>query len=147
MPIQLSIVTPERVLLERDDAEFVLMPGEMGDLGILPSHAPLLSALKTGQVQVRFRNKPKSRRIAVSGGFAHVLPDKVTITAEAAEFAEEISVTRAEAARERAEQRLQAKAEELDVARAKAAFARALNRLSVARAAAPASPDPQGIEP
>ena len=133
MPMQLSIVTPERTLLEREDAEFALMPGAMGDLGVMPGHASLLSTLNVGEVMLRFGgDASKPMRVAVAGGFVHIMPEKVAIVSPVAELADEIDVTRAEAARTRAEERLKAKAEEIDVSRAEAALARALNRLAVA---------------
>jgi F-type H+-transporting ATPase subunit epsilon len=86
------------------DADIVVLPGVEGEMGILPHHAPLLTALKFGVIKVR---SGKSEQVfSVAGGVAEVQPDLVTVLADAAENVEEIDVTRAEAARQRAEQML-----------------------------------------
>jgi F-type H+-transporting ATPase subunit epsilon len=80
----------------------VLLPGELGQMGILPNHAPLLSTLRFGILTVRYEGQEE--HFTVAGGVAEVQPDIVTILADAAENVEEIDVTRAEAARQRAEE-------------------------------------------
>jgi F-type H+-transporting ATPase subunit epsilon len=101
--LQVELVTAEgRVLSE--EADFVLAPGIEGDLGVLPHHIPLLTPLRNGVVTVR--NDDAEHVIAVSGGFLEVLPDKVTILADAAERAEDIDEARAEEARKRAQELL-----------------------------------------
>jgi F-type H+-transporting ATPase subunit epsilon len=102
-----------------------------GAFGVLPGHAPLLSLVGTGEVMYRIGRD--EHYLAVSGGFAEVGPDHVTILTESAERPEEIDVARARAAGERAEQRLRAPAgEETDVDRALSAFARSRARLQTA---------------
>jgi len=86
--------------------------------------------LKVGEIS--YRRGRESSHLAVSGGFVEVLPDQVTILAETAEKAEEIDVTRAQAARERAEKRLRSPDLEMDLNRATVALERALIRLQVA---------------
>jgi F-type H+-transporting ATPase subunit epsilon len=87
------------------DAEMVIVPGAMGEMGILPHHAPLLSTLKYGVVRVRYQGKEDI--FTVAGGVVEVQPDIVTIMADAAENVIEIDVARAEAARKRAEEQMQ----------------------------------------
>ncbi len=134
MAFTLQIITPSSVLLEREDTEFLLLPGEGGELGVLPGHAPLLSGLKIGEASARFTgaDEDQFQYIGISGGFVHVRPDCVVILADAAELAEDIDIERARQARQRAEKRLAEAAHETDVARAEAALARAMNRLTVA---------------
>jgi F-type H+-transporting ATPase subunit epsilon len=126
---ELEIVTPERLLV-RDRAEDMQIPGRDGYLGILPGHAPLITELGIGEIAYRKNGQP--RYLAVAWGFAEVLPDRVSILAETAERAEEISVRRAEEAKRRAEQRLKSDDPNIDCVRAQRALTRAATRLEVA---------------
>ncbi|MCL6612902.1 MAG: F0F1 ATP synthase subunit epsilon [Peptococcaceae bacterium] len=123
---RLEIVTPEKKVFT-GDVNFVVVPGELGELGFLPNHAPLMSALKIGIVRVQ--QEGKSFKVAVSGGFVEVRGNRVTILADTAERDDEIDRERAERARERAEKRLAEKSPDLDLVRAELALKRALNRL------------------
>ena len=129
---QLEIVTPAKLLVN-DAAEEVQIPGMSGYLGILPGHAPLITELAVGVITYKTNNA--TRTLSVAWGFAEVLPDKVTILAEAAERPEEIDVERAEKSKQRAEQRLTSNdgKSELDYARAQSALQRAETRLDVAK--------------
>jgi F-type H+-transporting ATPase subunit epsilon len=125
--LKLELATPTRLVVS-GEADEVVVPGVEGAFGVLPGHAPLLSLVGTGEVM--YRTGREERYLAVSGGFAEVGPDHVTILAETAERPEEIDPARARAAAERAEQRLRAAAvEETDVDRAHSALARARARL------------------
>jgi F-type H+-transporting ATPase subunit epsilon len=131
--IQLEIVTPDRQVVH-ETVTAVTIPGKQGYLGILPGHAPLLSELKAGEL-VYTREEAK-HYLAVSWGFAEVLPGRVIILAHTAERAEEIDLARAERARERAEERLKNTTDPtLDIQRAREAYERALARLQAARRA------------
>ena len=105
MPIRCEIVSQDRLVFE-GDADIVIVPGEMGEMGILPNHAPLLSTLKFGILKVRYQDQEKF--FAVAGGVVEVQPDIITVLADAAENVEEIDEARAEAARKRAEEYLKA---------------------------------------
>jgi len=100
MPIRCEIVSQDRMVYQ-GEADIVVLPGTDGEMGILPHHAPLLTTLKMGIIKVRSRGKEVV--FTVAGGVAEVQPDIVTVLADAAENVEEIDVTRAEAARKRAE--------------------------------------------
>lgn len=126
--IQLEIVTPERLVVN-DTADDVQIPGKSGYLGILPGHAPLITELAVGEIA--YRRAGQIRRLAVAWGFAEVLSEKVTILAETAEKAEEIDVSRAQVAKQRAEEELR-KAGPAGNAEAQAALERAKTRLEVA---------------
>ena len=101
--LQLSIVTPEKLIVA-DDADQVNIPGSEGDLGILYDHAPILTAMRAGTLS--YQKGEKTTTMVVSGGFAEVTENRVTILAEAAEFVGEIDAERALAARKRAEETL-----------------------------------------
>ena len=126
---QLEIVTPEKQVV-RDVAEEAQIPGLNGYLGILPGHAPLITELAVGVITYRMRGE--AHTLSVGWGFVEVLPDKVTILAEAAERPQEIDVARAQKAKERAEQRLKSNDPEIDYTRAGDALQRAETRLKVA---------------
>lgn len=128
--MQIRIITPEKTVLEADDVEHVVLPAENGELGVLADHIPMVCTMQIGHIRVDLPGS--SVDLATSGGFAEVLEDRITVLADTAERACEIDVDRAEAARERAEERLRKSAEEIDMARAKAALARASNRLRIA---------------
>ena len=126
----LEVVTPDRLVLSTE-AEVVVCPGAEGQFGVLPGHIPFLSALEIGEMY--YKAGGKTEYLAVSGGFAEVTGEKVTIVAESAEVGREIDVERAKRALERAEKRLAAaKTENIDWARAEAAMRRSLMRTKVA---------------
>jgi F-type H+-transporting ATPase subunit epsilon len=78
--IRLEIVTPEKMLV-REDVDEVVVPGEEGYLGVLPGHTPLLATLKGGDLW--YRKGQEKTHVDIAGGFVEVLPDRVTILAEA----------------------------------------------------------------
>jgi F-type H+-transporting ATPase subunit epsilon len=127
--ILLEIVTPEKKVLS-EMVDIVVAPGEEGEFGVLPNHIPFLTKIKVGEL--RFRVGGSARYVSVMGGYAEVLPDRVTILATAAEEATEIDVIRAKAARERAERRLAEAKDRLEFVRAQVALQRAIARLKVA---------------
>jgi F-type H+-transporting ATPase subunit epsilon len=126
---QLEIVTPEKKLVETSATE-VQIPGKNGYLGILPGHAPLITELGIGEV--KFHSGRKEERLAVAGGFAEVLPARVTILADTAERPDEIDVERARKAKERAEQRLASGDTNVDVDHALEVIKKAATRLELA---------------
>lgn len=126
--LTLEIVTPERSVVHAAVDE-VEIPGEEGYLGVLPGHTPMLVSLQVGQLW--FRQGQERTYLSLAFGFAEILPDRVIILAETAERAEEIDVKRAEAARERAEQRLTSRTVEMDFERARIALLKSLARLQV----------------
>lgn len=131
-PMRLEIITAEREVYA-DDVDVVVAPGIEGQLGILPHHAPLMTALQPGEILVRKGGEPEPSYLAVTGGFMEVMGNKVTILAEACEYSQEINEERALAAMERARERIQTRSSDLELARAAAAMRRAQMRLNVVR--------------
>jgi F-type H+-transporting ATPase subunit epsilon len=130
MPIQLEIVTPER-LAYSDTVDAVVVPGSEGELGVLPHHAPLVSTLGVGELRIRKGGQEES--FAIVGVFLQVRPDKVVVMAETADLAAEIDVQKAEEARREAERALETGyVEGADLAAARAALQQALLRIRVA---------------
>lgn len=101
MPIRCEIVSQDRMVFE-GDADIVVVPGVVGEMGILPDHAPLLSTLKFGILKVRIGDREEV--FAISGGVVEVQPDIITVLADSAENVDEIDIARAEEARKRAEE-------------------------------------------
>jgi F-type H+-transporting ATPase subunit epsilon len=127
--IQLVIVTPKRQILKETVSE-VTMPGADGYLGVLPGHAPLITELGVGELTYRTTGG-QNGLLAVIRGFAEVLPDRVSILAETAEFAEDIDLERAQAALKRAQERIAKGGEDIDWDRATMSLQRALVRIQV----------------
>ena len=127
--LTLSIVTPERELV-RVQADEVELPGSEGYFGVLPGHTPMLATLTVGRLT--YRVGQDVRVLAISTGLAEVLPDAVTVLSRIAELAEDIDISRAEAARKRAEERLASRAADLDYERARQALDKAILRVQVA---------------
>lgn len=116
--LTIEVVTPERAVLS-GEAEEVILPGSQGQMGILPGHLPLLSALGIGQMVVKGFSGGGERKFFVDGGFVEVLPNKVTVMTEACDGFDEIDAVQARAAIEIAEKELLAieersKAEEVE---------------------------------
>ena len=95
MAMTLSLLTPEREVHE-GECEFVVIPAQGGEMGVLPKHAPIVAALGIGELRVKEGGVLK--RYGVYGGIVQVLDDRVTVLAQAAEAADEIDA--AEAKRE-----------------------------------------------
>ena len=130
MPLQLDIVTPER-LVYSDEVDEVILPGSQGELGVLPHHAPLITTLGVGELRIRKGGTEES--FAIVGGFLQVRPDKVVVMAETADMASEIDLEKAQAARREAERALESGYHEgADLSAARAALQQALLRIRVA---------------
>lgn len=127
-PMKLEIVTAER-LVYSEDVDILVAPGIDGELGILPRHAPLLTVLQPGEIQVR--KEGEESFIAVSGGFLEVMSNTVTILADTAEHVEEIDAERAEAALKRAQERIASAQSDMDLQRAMASLRRSQARIGV----------------
>ena len=127
---QLDIVTPRKTIFSGKVVS-VSAPGELGGFQVLVDHAPLLSSLVIGQIKVTDKNG-NTEWYATTGGFLEVRNNRVILLAETAEKASEINVKRAEAAHDRAKERLHKRESGTDLVRAEAALQRALNRLRIA---------------
>jgi F-type H+-transporting ATPase subunit epsilon len=133
--IMLEVVTPDKSVVS-DEAQIVVAPGEYGEFGVLIGHTSFLTTLKIGML--RYKDQGGAERVVfVNGGFAEVLPDKVTILAESADRRRDIDVERAKASMKRAEERLAevTKREDIDFRRAQVALQRAITRMKISGAA------------
>ena len=128
--LKLEIVTAERQVFS-DEVKAVIAPGVEGQLGILPHHAPLMTMLQAGELIIK--KDDEENYLFISGGFLEVRPDKVIILADACEHCDEINISRAQEAKQRAEERLKLTPDSgMDHTRAEAALRRSLVRLKVA---------------
>lgn len=126
----LRVVSPEGNVL-KEEAEFVVLPGQTGEIGILPNHAPLITAMDAGVI--RYTVNGSTHKISTSGGFVEVADNKVTILADTAETEERIDLQRAIEAKERAVKRLSQKTPDVDMKRAELALHRAVARINAAQ--------------
>ena len=125
--LSVEVVTGERIVFSEDDVDMVIAPGASGTLGILPSHAPLITTLASGELRVKKAGQEHS--MVVFGGFMEVTPTRVIILADAAERIDEIDLARVESARKRAEEELSKRGNVEDLASAQATLRRANIRL------------------
>ncbi len=132
MPLRLEIVTGERMVFS-DEVDIVIAPGIDGELGILPKHAPLLTALGIGELRARKGDEEFS--FAIGGGFMQVYKDRVIVLADTAERAEEIDIARAEEARRRAMELLKERGRlsREEFAQAEARLRKAITRIKIAQ--------------
>jgi F-type H+-transporting ATPase subunit epsilon len=129
----LRVVSVERSLFE-GDVEFLIANGADGELGVLARHAPLMTILKPGPLRIQETMGGPEEVLFVGGGFLEVLPDRVTVLADVAELAAEISLDRAEEARRRAQERLAGTLTTAEEVEFQQALAVAEARLRLARA-------------
>ena len=128
--IRLRVVTPTRVMLD-EDVDEVTAPGALGEFGVLPNHIAFLSLLEPGEMS--YKQGAARRYLAISGGYAEVLNDVMTVLTPTAEFGLEIDVNRARSARDIAEKRLnETNFADKNFPVAQAAVRRASARLQVA---------------
>jgi F-type H+-transporting ATPase subunit epsilon len=127
--IQLDVVTPEE-LVYSGKVDLMEGPAMDGLIGILPNHAPLVTGMKIGIV--RIMNDGEETEIAISDGFMEVLPEKISLVVRTAELPDMIDIERAEAAKKRAEEKMEKTSDQVEFARAEAAYDRAVARLKAA---------------
>ncbi|MEF8792307.1 MAG: F0F1 ATP synthase subunit epsilon [Thiohalorhabdus sp.] len=131
MTIHVDVVSAERQIYS-GTSEMVAAPAEMGEVGIMPGHSPLITRLTPGEVRVQHEGRD-AEVLFVSGGFLEVQPSVVTILADTVERAPDIDAAAAEAAKRRAEQALEEQTSDMELARAKAELMEATARLRVYR--------------
>jgi F-type H+-transporting ATPase subunit epsilon len=128
--LRLEMVTPYKKVLSQEVDE-VTAPGSIGEFGVLPGHAPMLTTLKIGDFS--YRDGAETFHVAVNWGYVEVMEDKVTVLVETAEPADEIDLERAKAALGRAEEALKRLSpEDKDFLSMQAALERAMIRIQVA---------------
>ncbi len=132
--LKLTLVTPNKKFFEDKEVEDVLVPGYVGELNILPGHAPLITTLNPGVMKYKEKGSNEYKTIAISWGYCEVGPNGVVVLAETAEAPEEIDLKRAEDALSKAERALLAQEISLeDIVKNQNKIRRSQIRIEIAR--------------
>tara|TARA_Y100000022_G_C13176723_1_gene341312 strand:- start:324 stop:743 length:420 start_codon:yes stop_codon:yes gene_type:complete len=126
--IQIDVVSAEESILS-EEAEFVVAPAKMGEVGIYPNHASMITLLKAGSVRIKKLNKSDEDLIYISGGILEVQPGKITILSDTAIRGKDLDETKAQAAKKAAEESLKKKDSNIDYAMAEAELAEAVAQI------------------
>jgi F-type H+-transporting ATPase subunit epsilon len=127
--IHVDVVSAEEQIFS-GHAEFVVLPGEMGELGIYPRHTPLITRIRPGTVRLRIPGQNAEELIFVSGGILEVQPDSVTVLADTAVRGHDLDEAKALEAKQRAEEAMHDRTSEIDYAKATAELAEAMAQLA-----------------
>jgi F-type H+-transporting ATPase subunit epsilon len=130
--IHVDVVSAEEQIFS-GDAEFVVLPGVLGELGIYPRHAPLLTQIKPGAVRIKVPGQANEELVFVQGGFLEVQPTRVTVLADTAIRAKDLDEASAQAAKKAAEEAMQNKTSREEIASAEAELAIAMAQLEAIR--------------
>ncbi len=130
-PMHVEVISPDGPIFQQDGVDMVVARAEDGEFAVQKGHLPLAAALT--MCVVRIKKGAEEERVAVFGGFLENKGNQVNVVAPLAELAETIDVARAQAAKKRAEDRIQSKNSEVDMDRAKLALMRALTRLKATK--------------
>jgi len=128
--IHVDVVSAEELIFS-GEAEFVAVPAEMGEIGILPRHAPLITRIRPGAVRIKRPGQAEEEYVFVAGGILEVQPHAVTVLADTAIRGRDLDEAKAHEAKERAEDSLQNQASNIDYAKAQAEIATAMAQLSL----------------
>ena len=129
MTIHVDIVSAEAAIYS-GLAEFVVVPAEMGEVGIYPRHTPLLTRIKAGSVRIKSPDKAEEDLIYVSGGILEVQPGVITILSDTAIRGHDLDETRAIEAKAKAEEIMRNRTSAMDYAQAQAELAEAVAQLA-----------------
>ena len=130
--IHVDVVNAEEQIFS-GEAEFVVLPGIMGELGIYPRHAPLLTQIKPGAVRIRMPGQTEDELVFVQGGFLEVQPTRVTVLADTAIRAKDLDEVAAQSAKRAAEEAMQNKSSSEEIASAQAELSIAVAQLEAIR--------------
>jgi F-type H+-transporting ATPase subunit epsilon len=130
--IHVDVVSAEEQIFS-GPAEFVVLPGMVGELGILPGHTPLLTEIKPGAVRIKVPDKAEDELVFVQGGFLEVQPHKVTVLADMAIRARDLDEKAAMEAKRLAEEAMQNKTSREEIAQAEGELATAVAQLNAIR--------------
>ena len=129
MTIHVDVVSAEESVFS-GLVEFVVLPGETGELGILPGHTPLLTRIKPGAVRLRLPDQEAEELFFVAGGMLEVQPNRVTVLADTAIRGKDLDEAKALDAKKNAEEAMAARSSEMDYARAQAELVEAMAQLN-----------------
>ncbi len=130
--IHVDVVSAEESIFE-GEAEFVVLPGEVGELGIFPQHTPLITRIKPGAVRIKVVGQAEEEFVFVAGGILEVQPRRVTVLADTAIRAHDLDEAKAEEAKRAAEDALANRESAIDYAKAQAELAAAIAQIAAIR--------------
>ncbi len=130
--MHVDVVSAEELIFS-GEAEFVALPGEQGELGIMPRHAPLITRIRPGAVRIRVPNQVDEEFVFVAGGILEVQPNTVTVLADTAIRGHDLDEAKAEEAKRRAEEAMANKEGSIDFAKVQAEWVVALAQLAAIR--------------
>ena len=130
--IHVDVVSAEESIYS-GEAEFVVLPGVMGELGVYPKHTPLITQIKPGEVRIKVPGQAEEQIVFVQGGYLEIQPDVVTVLSDTAIRAKDLDEAKALQAKQAAEQAIQNKPSKEDIARAEGELAGALAQLAAIR--------------
>ena len=126
--VQLDVVSAEESIFS-GEAEFVVAPAKMGEVGIYPNHAPMITTLKSGSLKIKLADKKEEHLIYVSGGILEVQPGIITVLSDTAIRAKDLDENKAAAAKKAAEEAMKNKKSDIDYAKAQAELAEAMAQI------------------
>ena len=126
--VQIDVVSAEESIFS-GEAEFVVAPAKMGDVGIYPNHAPMITTLKSGSLKIKLVDKKEEHLIYVSGGILEVQPGIITVLSDTAIRAKDLDESKAAAAKKAAEEAMKNKSSDVDYAKAQAELAEAMAQI------------------
>ncbi|MDC0877513.1 F0F1 ATP synthase subunit epsilon [Methylophilaceae bacterium] len=126
--VQIDVVSAEESIFS-GEAEFVVAPAKMGEVGIYPNHAPMITTLKSGSLKIKLADKKEEHLIYVSGGILEVQPGIITVLSDTAIRAKDLDENKAAAAKKAAEEAMKNKSSDMDYAKAQAELAEAMAQI------------------
>ena len=126
--VQIDVVSAEESIFS-GEAEFVVAPAKMAEVGIYPNHAPMITTLKSGSLKIKLADKKEEQLIYVSGGILEVQPGMITVLSDTAIRAKDLDESKAAAAKKAAEEAMKNKSSDMDYAKAQAELAEAMAQI------------------
>ena len=126
--VQIDVVSAEESIFS-GEADFVVAPAKMGEVGIYPNHAPMITTLKSGSLKIKLADKKEEHLIYVSGGILEVQPGIITVLSDTAIMAKDLDESKAAAAKKAAEEAMKNKSSDVDYAKAQAELAEAMAQI------------------
>ena len=126
--VHIDVVSAEESIFS-GEAEFIAAPAQMGEVGIYPRHAPMITSIKPGALRIKLANKNEEQLIYISGGILEVQPGVVTVLADTAIRGHDLDEAQANAAKKAAEEAMKNRSSDVDYAKAQAELAEAIAQI------------------
>jgi len=127
--VHIDVVSAEESIFS-GEAEFIAAPAQMGEVGIYPRHAPMITSIKPGALRIKLADKNEEQLIYISGGILEVQPGVVTVLADTAIRGHDLDEAKAAEAKKRAEEAMENRAGDFDIAHAQSELALAAAQLA-----------------